>query len=625
MQNKKYVCAMFPYPSGRLHMGHARNYAIADALAAHYRRKGFQTLFPMGWDSFGLPAEKAAAEHGADPARWTRDNIAAMKTQMERMGFRFDWSREISTCEPEYFKHSQAIFCALHQAGHLYKADKEVWFDPVDNDVLANEQVVDGICWRSGAKAEKRTMKMWHARVSAMARELSCDLDKLDWTPEAAARQKAWIGYDPETGQSRLHDWCIARQRRWGTPIPVACCACCGEHCANPETLPWPVLPANPTPEELEVPCPKCGKPARRSQETLDTFWDSAWYFLRYPSLGEPESASAPVTAQGCAWAPVDVYIGGIEHATMHLLFARWMTRALKACAFPALPDEPFRTYVAQGMVKAKAYRRAEPGGAWVAPSQARRVTDADGRETLVDAHGKPVECVGVIKMSKSKLNGEDPERAAAQWGREAVNLALLFAAPFCNDIVWDERSCKGPRKFLDDLASAAASAASGNGSAPDPEAAAERAKHAAAWDAAWEKLEGLNAALGWSMRLLSCAKHALANGNAAEARACVLEICRQAWPCAPQACSAAAKAIDPNWDCMAPAESSRAGPVQECSAQINGKMFGRAAIPAGATEQEAFERAKAQIPRFSEACMGKTVERLVYKPGRALNAVLSP
>lgn len=624
MDGKKYICAMFPYPSGRLHMGHARNYSIADAIERRHRRQGFKTLFPMGWDSFGLPAEKAAVERGVDPAEWTASNVAAMRVQMDALGYGFDWSREISTCDPAYYKHGQAIFVALFKAGLIAKEDKEVWFDPHDQDVLADEQVVDGLCWRSGVPAERRTLPMWHAKVAPFARELAEGLQGADWAPEALARQKAWIGFDPETGHARLRDWCVSRQRRWGTPVPVCACPSCGEVPADPATLPWTVLPPDPSEADRTVACPACSSPALRSAETLDTFWDSAWYFLRYPEIGTPGADERPFGPGAAEWAPVDIYVGGMEHATMHLLYARWMCKALASIGWPA-PKEPFVKYIAQGMVKSKAWRQVREGGSWVAPSEIVRARSDDGSVAYFDASGEPAECVGSVKMSKSKLNGEDIQAVAEAWGADAANLALLFAAPFAKDVEWDSRSCKGPRRFLDELQKLAAWARDARSGSAFDGLEAERRGHAKAWDSAWAKMDGVNAAIGWSMRLLSAAKAALEAGDGAGARAALLDVCWQLWPCAPASCEAAGKACDPEWSPFSPEPEFGASAPAECAVQIDGRTVGRACFPKDGTDEALFAVALAKAPRFEALASGRKPLRVIHKPGRAVNFVMPP
>lgn len=552
-----YILSMFPFPSGELHCGHVRNYTISDIIARFWRARGKNVLHPMGWDAFGLPAENAAIEHGIHPRQWVGSNIAKMKSQMQRLGFSFDWSKELSTADPGYYMHTQRLFLKLRSMGLVTKRDAEVNWDPVEKTVLANEQVIGGRGWRSGAPVERRVMPHWFLRIASMAAELQADLDGLDWPEHVKTMQREWIKLSsgllvkfvtedglhsllafttrPETiygcefcvmaldhpwlatqnlafteegdtgvklrhpisgdliplyvsdyvskdygtgivfgcpahdsrdgeladrwqlgkrrvidddglminsglldGMSvlearqrivevaqrdgwgsaktmcRLRDWGISRQRYWGCPIPIVYCDRCGEveQCVE--------LPERIDAEWARTDCPKCGGPARRETDTMDTFVDSAWYFLRFcnPNCTEPIDASA---AQ--AWMPVSTYVGGIEHAILHLLYARFVSRALGY-------GEPFGCLFTQGMVLHKTYRDAE--GRWQFPSDNPGLTV-----------GPPE------KMSKSKKNYVSLDRMVELYGADVVRLFLISDSPPEKDVLWSEAGLQGCWKFV--------------------------------------------------------------------------------------------------------------------------------------------------------------------------------
>ena len=393
---KFYACSMLPYPSGKLHMGHVRNYTINDMLARHMRMKGFNVLMPMGWDAFGLPAENAAMQSDVSPAEWTRLNIADMKAQMQPLGLAFDWSREIATCDPQYYKWSQWFFLKLLEKGVAYKKTQIVNWDPVDQTVLANEQVIDGRGWRSGALVEQREIPGYYLRITQYAEELLSAIDTLyGWPDRVRTMQRIWIGkasgdsggcdgltitqaivatlvergMGEEATTWRLRDWGISRQRYWGTPIPIIRCEHCGDvpvpYSDLPVVLPTDCIPdgsANPLLAHAgfrQVACPRCAAPALRETDTLDTFVDSSWYFMRYC---DPDSDAAMVGPGSRYWMPVDQYIGGIEHAVLHLLYARFWTRAMRDEGLVTF-SEPFKNLFTQGMLLRESYYRT--GGRW--------------------------------------------------------------------------------------------------------------------------------------------------------------------------------------------------------------------------------------------------------------------
>ncbi len=639
---RSYVLEMFPYPSGRIHIGHVRNYTMGDVLARYKRMRGHEVLHPMGWDAFGMPAENAAMEKGVHPGGWTRDNIANMKAQLKRLGFALDWSRELATCEPEYYGHEQALFLDLYEAGLVYRKESAVNWDPVDQTVLANEQVIDGRGWRSGALVEKRKLSQWFLKITQFANDLLAGLDGLaGWPEKVRLMQENWIGksqglrctfrhvarqdgievfttrpdtlygasfvavaadhpfaarmaanapelaafiaeckrggttaaeletaekqgfdtgitvehpLDPDwhlpvyvanfvlmeygtgavfgcpahdqrdldfarkydlpvrrvvsegdetsetfhgdeayTGpgrivnsrwmdgmsvdeakaaviaraehegwgkgetQYRLRDWGVSRQRYWGTPIPFIHCESCGvvpvPKSQLPVVLPEDVdfqVPGNPLvrhPTWKHVDCPRCGQAAVRETDTLDTFVDSSWYFLRFAS----QPGDRPFYPEAIAkWLPVEQYIGGIEHAILHLLYARFWTRAL---AHIGLIDvkEPFASLFTQGMVTHETYSRIDPANGqpvYFSPAEVSR----GGDNATLKADGALVEIGRVIKMSKSKKNVVDPDDIVDHYGADAVRWFMLSDSPPERDLPWSEAGIEGCARFVQRL-----------------------------------------------------------------------------------------------------------------------------------------------------------------------------
>jgi leucyl-tRNA synthetase len=646
----KYFCvSMLPYPSGKLHMGHVRNYTINDALYHFMRMKGFNALMPMGWDAFGLPAENAAIAARVPPAKWTRDNIAYMKQQCVAMGWAMDWTREVATCSPDYYRWNQWFFLRLREKGIVYKKSGLVNWDPVDMTVLANEQVIDGRGWRTGAVVEKREIPMWYMRITQYADELLDSLDGLGWPEQVKQMQRNWIGrsegveftlpYAPETAklmndramglkvfttradtimgvtfaavaaehplataaarlnpglaafieeckkggvqeaelatmekkgmstgffvvnpingekvevwvanyvlmgygegalmgvpghdardfefakkyglpikqvieiagrdysmdahqpwydepgrninsgkydglehqaavdavtkdleamglgarrvQYRLRDWGISRQRYWGTPIPIVQCPKCGDVSVPddqlPVVLPEDLLPdgsGSPlakTPSFYETKCPKCGGAAKRDTDTMDTFVDSSWYYMRYASA----NAKTMVDERAQYWMPMDQYIGGIEHAILHLLYARFWTKAMRDLGLIRI-DEPFTNLLTQGMVLNHIFsRRTDKGGIeYYAPEELDIRVDAEGKVTgaKLKADGEPVDYDGIGTMSKSKKNGVDPTDMIERYGADTARFYVMQASPPTDTVLWSDESVEGSFKFL--------------------------------------------------------------------------------------------------------------------------------------------------------------------------------
>ena len=666
-KNKFYACSMLPYPSGKLHMGHVRNYTINDMLARYLRMKGYNVLMPMGWDAFGLPAENAALKNGVPPAKWTYDNIAHMKQQMQAMGLAIDWSREVATCDPTYYKWNQWLFLKMLEKGVAYRKTQVVNWDPVDQTVLANEQVIDGRGWRTGALVEKREIPGYYLKITDYAQEL---LDHVQtglpgWPERVKLMQENWIGKSegvrfafphtikdasgaligegrmsvfttradtimgvtfcavapehplaqhaalsnpalaafieecqaggtteaelavkekvgmdtglsvmhPLTGEPvalwvgnyvlmsygdgavmgvpahderdfafalkyglairqvvalassassssgafdargwqdwyaekgagvamqsgkydglgfkacldavaadlaalglgekkttwRLSDWGVSRQRYWGTPIPIIHC---DEHGAVPvpeKDLPV-VLPLDCIPDgsgnplhkhagfHAGVTCPVCGKAARRETDTMDTFVDSSWYYMRYC---DPTNSDAMVAEGAAYWAPMDQYIGGIEHAILHLLYARFWTKVMRDLGLVKV-DEPFTKLLTQGMVLNHIYsRRTDKGGKeYFWPQDVEHVQDASGKVVgarLIKAVGDlpigtAIDYVGVGTMSKSKNNGVDPQDLIEKYGADTARLYTMFTSPPEATLEWNDAGVEGSYRFL--------------------------------------------------------------------------------------------------------------------------------------------------------------------------------
>ncbi len=653
-KKKFYACSMLPYPSGKLHMGHVRNYTINDVMYRYLRMNGYNVLMPMGWDAFGMPAENAAMANSVPPAQWTYSNIEYMKQQMQAMGLAIDWSREMTACKPDYYKWNQWMFLKMLEKGIIYKKTGTVNWDPIDQTVLANEQVIDGRGWRSGALIEKREIPMYYAKITAYAEELLDHVDhklpgwpervrimQSNWigkstgvrfafphgisdesgnainagklwvfttradtimgvtfcavapehalathaaqaNPELAAfiaeckkgsvieadmatmekkgmptglfvthpltgkQVEVWVGNyvlitygdgavmgvpahderdfafakkyrlpidqviavegktystdaweewyaDKENGRCvnsgkydslnyqaavdavaadlaekgmgekkvtyRLRDWGISRQRYWGTPIPIIHCADCGDVPVPEKDLPV-VLPEDCVPDGtgnplnkheqfLHVDCPQCGKPARRETDTMDTFVDSSWYYMRYCSPGSNE---AMVDARNDYWMPMDQYIGGIEHAVLHLLYARFWTKVMRDFGLLKF-DEPFVNLLTQGMVLNETYYREDEHGkkTWFNPADVELTFDDKGRpvSAILKSDGKPVGIGGIEKMSKSKNNGIDPQAQIDQYGADTARLFTMFASPPEQTLEWSGTGVEGANRFL--------------------------------------------------------------------------------------------------------------------------------------------------------------------------------
>jgi len=418
-RNKKYVVPMFPYPSGNIHMGHMRCYTISDVVARYWRNKGYNVCHPMGFDSYGSPAETAAITKGIHPQKWTRDNVKNMRIQMKSMGISFDWSKEISTCEVEYWKWEQKFFIDMWNAGFIERKVGYVNWDPVDETVVSNEQVVDGKGWRTGAKIEQKEMTQYYFKTTMFAEEMYDDISEIEggWPEVITKQQKNFIKNGIQRGEvnTPFSDWCISRQKYWGTPIPMVHCKECGI-VPNDE---FPVKPpmdveftgkGNPidnNPNWKYCKCPKCGSDAEKETDTMDTFVQSSWYFIRYISEFDGEKFDEEKMKY---WFPVDYYIGGPEHAISHMIYSRYFWRVFKKMGYISsdMPKDPFEKVICQGMVKS-----------------------------------------GGRKMSKSAGNGVSPDDIIDKWGADIARMYVIFAGPPEQDMEWSDRNIVGVSRFI--------------------------------------------------------------------------------------------------------------------------------------------------------------------------------
>jgi leucyl-tRNA synthetase len=421
-RERRYVADMFSYPSGDLHMGNAEAFCFGDVVARYWFQRGYHVLHPIGWDSFGLPAENAAIRNGEHPARWTYANIETQAASFRRYATSVDWSRRLHTSDPSFYRWTQWLFLRFHERGLAYRKAALVNWCPQDATVLANEQVVGGRCERCGTPVTERELTQWHFRITAYADRLLDDMDLLagGWPEPVLAMQRNWIGRTDVDGRVsyRLRDWLISRQRYWGCPIPIIHCGSCGEvpvpagelpvllpDMQGDDLAPRGVSPLAAAAGWVAVACPECGGAARRDTDTMDTFVDSSWYFLRYCSPDYEDGPFDPAAVR--RWLPVDQYVGGAEHATGHLLYARFVTKVLYDLGLVHTP-EPFTRLLNQGQVINQ---------------------------------GK--------SMSKSLGNGVDLAEQLDAYGVDAVRLAIAFAGPPPEDIDWADVSVAGAQRFL--------------------------------------------------------------------------------------------------------------------------------------------------------------------------------
>ena len=844
---EKYYClSMLPYPSGRLHMGHVRNYTIGDVLARFMRMQGRNVLQPMGWDAFGLPAENAAMSNGVPPAKWTRQNIAHMRAQLKSLGFGIAWSREVATCDPSYYRWNQWLFLRMLEQGIAYRKTGVVNWDPVDQTVLANEQVIEGRGWRTGAPVERREIPTYYLNITRYAQELLADLERLPGWPERVRLMQAnWIGrsegceisfpYAPDTNaalskegalkvfttradtlfgvtfmavaaehpvaiaagarnpalaafieecrrgsvmeadvatqekkgmptglhvlhpftgkpievwvanyvlmgygegavmgvpghderdfefalknslpivmvvrsktgayedvrapwiaeytdygvtvnsgefsglefqaavdaiaaslekrglgrkrvQYRLRDWGISRQRYWGCPIPLIHCPSCGEVPVPDDQLPV-VLPedlvpdgsGNPlakSPAFYECKCPKCGAAARRETDTMDTFVDSSWYYMRYAC---PDQDSAMIDERVAYWLPVDQYIGGIEHAILHLLYSRFWTKVMRDLGLLRV-GEPFTNLLTQGMVLNHVYSYGQPDGRrrYVNPADVRSRRDAAGAEVfetnLPGGETIRVEYEGLGKMSKSENNGVDPEGLVQRLGADTARLFTMFASPPEQTLEWSDEGVQGASRFIRRLwnavyehVSRGRAARPDTGTLTDGQRALRRATHHALAKATDDigRRRNFNTAIAASMELLNTVgrfddtsdQGRAVRQEALEIVTLVLSpiiphVTHELW----QALGHGRAAVDEPWPSVD--ESALTQESVEFVVQVNGKLRGRVRVPADADEAAIREAALADGHVMKFVGSRAAIKRVIVVPGRQIaNVVVS-
>jgi len=848
---KYYACSMLPYPSGKLHMGHVRNYTINDMMARYLRMKGYNVLMPMGWDAFGLPAENAAIDKKVPPAQWTRENIADMKAQMQPLGLAFDWSREVATCDESYYKWNQWFFLKMLEKGIAYRKTQIVNWDPVDQTVLANEQVENGLGWRSGAPVEKREIPGYYLAITQYADELLANVADPQargylhgWPERVRLMQEHWIGRsegvrfafphqikdadghliqdgklwvfttradtimgvtfcavapehplatlaarsDPKltafieqckkggtteaelalkekeglptglfvthpinhhkipvwvgnyvlmgygdgavmgvpghderdfafakkynidllqviavdgehfsyehwqdwyadkqngvtinsgnfSGLSyqmavdavarwlehhhlggkkttwRLRDWGISRQRYWGTPIPIIHCDDCGSVPVPEKDLPV-VLPVDLVPDGsgnplnksaafLNVSCPQCGKPAQRETDTMDTFVDSAWYYMRYCC---PDSNDAMIDERNDYWMPMDQYIGGIEHAVLHLLYARFWTKAMRDIGLVAF-DEPFTKLFTQGMLLNESYYREDAAGKkrWFYPSEVEVSHDEKGHPVgaIAREDGQPVMLGGIEKMSKSKNNVVEPRDIIAKFGADTARLFTMFAGPPDQSAAWSDSGAEGSFRYLRRLwAFGSKHAATIRAAGSDFKGASAAAKdlrreiHTLLRQIShdYDRLQ-YNTVVSGAMKLLNALEDAKLAGTPADGAA-LREgfgvLLRALYPAAPHIthglwselgfAESVGELIDTPWPLVDDAALVQA--QIELMLQVNGKLRGAITVASGASKS-AIESAALHSPDFLKFSEGKSPKKIIIVPGRLVNVVV--
>jgi leucyl-tRNA synthetase len=817
-REKFYCLEMFPYPSGKIHMGHARVYVIGDVIARYKKMRGYSVLHPMGWDAFGLPAENAAISTGVHPVKWTYENIAQMKAQLDRLGLSYDWGREANTCTPEYYRWNQWFFLKMYERGLAYKKASFVNWCPSCTTVLANEQVIDGACWRCDSVVVQKELEQWFLKITHYAPELLDACDTLaGWPENVVAMQKNWIGrsegleadfrvdgsdedirifttradtlfgatfmalapgtglakrltgdretlkkvkehygdqevkmglftgkyaVNPVNGEKipiyvanfvlmeygtgaimsvpahdqrdfdfareyglpikevvvpagedsqadkggvgdprgpmeqafeedgvlidsgryigmksararaeitkdleakglgkgvvnyRLRDWGISRQRYWGTPIPIIYCEKCGTVPVPEKDLPV-ILPEDvkvtgrgdsplKSPEFTSVKCPACGGQGRRETDTMDTFVDSSWYFIRYcHPKGDIDITSEEVKNDIAYWMPVDQYVGGVEHAVLHLLYSRFFTRVLRDIGLVGF-GEPFANLLTQGMVLKETLRCPEHG--WLLPEEAK-----GGKCSMC---GKPVEAGRSEKMSKSRKNVISPDAFCSRYGADTARLFSLFAAPPERDLEWSDRGVEGAYRFLGRVWNLVHSnleglrAARSTGAADSPLVRkAHQSIRRVTNDI--EREFHFNTAIAAMMEL---ANEAGASPPSTEDDFGALRFAMETlltllWPFSPHIAEELWEALGnkpsmgqqpwPSWD----EEMAREQEI-ELVIQINGKVRARMTIETGLQEED-IKRLALEDPRIKETIDGKPVRKMFVVRGRLVNIVV--
>ena len=861
-RTKFYACSMLPYPSGKLHMGHVRNYTINDMLTRQLRMKGMNVLMPMGWDAFGLPAENAAMKNKVPPAKWTYENIAHMKGQMQAMGLAIDWSREVATCQPSYYKWNQWLFLQMLKSGIAQRRTQVVNWDPVDMTVLANEQVIDGKGWRSGAVVEKREIPGYYLNIVQYADELLSAVANPEdpnylagWPERVRLMQENWIGKSegvrfafphqiagsdggliqdgklfvfttradtimgvtfcavapehplaahaaasrpevaafiaecaqggttetelatqekkgvrtgltvthPLTGAAvdvwvgnyvlmsygdgavmgvpahderdfafalkygiaiqqvitaegesfsdtawadwygdkqravcvnsgvldglphkaavakvaellgakglgekkttwRLRDWGISRQRYWGTPIPIIHCESCGAVPVPEKDLPV-VLPEDLIPDGsgnplnkcaafLNVPCPCCGKPAKRETDTMDTFIDSSWYFMRYCDPTNPDAMVAEGTeywmgkGNAAGNSGMDQYIGGIEHAILHLLYARFWTKVMRDLKLVSV-SEPFTKLLTQGMVLNHIYsRKGEAGGIeYFWPHEVTDVADASGKVThaVLKSDGSKVNYDGIGTMSKSKNNGVDPQELIDRYGADTARLFVMFASPPEQTLEWNDAGVEGAHRFLKRVwgfgakyaaplkSASAVAGAELSASAKNLRRDVHTVLKQISYD--YERMQ-YNTVVSGAMKLLNALETFAASDHPASDAPALREaysvLLRGLYPACPHITHAlwaelgyAAQfgdLLDAPWPAVD--EAALVQDEIELMLQVNGKLRGAITVPAAA-DKAAIEAAALASPDFAKFAEGKPAKKVVVVPGRLVNIVV--
>ena len=790
-KEKYYVLEMFPYPSGNLHMGHVRNYSIGDVVARFKKMRGFNVLHPMGWDAFGMPAENAAIKHGVSPKDWTLDNIANMTRQQKELGLSYDWGREVATCKEDYYRWTQWIFQQFYKKGLAYKKEAKVNWCEHDHTVLANEQVIDGKCWRCDNDVVKKDLKQWFFKITDYADRLLDDLDTLDqWPDRVKAMQRNWIGrsegtqfafYVPKIDKSfevyttrvdtlfgvsyvvlapehpyvkeliqdasnkveleafietlrnqsdiertsteaekvgmftgsyathpitgkevpiwianyvladygtgavmgvpahderdyafakkynlpvnwviqnaaqdldfasldtaftedgilvnsgdfngktseearqalgdyfteqgtgrktvnfRLRDWLISRQRYWGCPIPVVYCEKCGEQLVPEDQLPvklpedvsfdgGAISPLATSENFLNTTCPCCGGPARREIDTMDTFIDSSWYFLRYTDARNDKEVFNKEIAK--YWMNVDQYIGGIEHAILHLLYARFFVKVLHDIGLVEV-DEPFKALLTQGMVLKEG-----------------------------------------SKMSKSKGNVVSPEEIIAKYGADTARLFILFAAPVDRDLDWSDQGVEGSYRFLGRvwriIDTYQQLGASGHHDSLSKDETALRRELHRAIKKVTEDLDGkfnFNTAISTVMELVNAMYQFKDSHDTVQselAKELVEKLTLLLAPFVPHIteeiwheCGFEGSVHAASWPTYE--ESALVVDEVEVAVQVNGKVRDKLTVSVSLSKEELEAAAKA-LPRVQEFTEGKTVVKVIVVPKKLINIVV--
>jgi leucyl-tRNA synthetase len=814
--DKLYMLNMFPYPSGDLHVGHGRNYILGDAVYRYFRMQGRAALNPMGWDAFGLPAENAAIKRGIHPREWTLGNIARMKAQFGRWGILYDWSKEIASCEPEYYRWNQWLFLQLYKRGLAYRGTAPVNWCPQDLTVLANEQVIEGRCDRCGSLVEQRELSQWFLKITDYADRLDAGLDTLtQWPEKVRLMQRNWIGRSlgadvefpspaaghpirvfttrpdtifgatflvlaPEhpdvprlieqaeereeiegwittirnqsalerqergkegrfTGKTainpftneeipiwlgnfvlpqygtgaimsvpahdqrdfefarqfglpirvvltsangrpldandltesftfkdengvainsgpidglpvpkaiekiisvieergigkgtvryRLRDWLISRQRYWGTPIPMIYCKKCGLVPVPEEQLPV-TLPldvpftgreGNPLAKHdtfVHVDCPQCKAPARRETDTMDTFVDSSWYFLRFITPRDDEKIFDTKLAN--RWLPVDQYIGGIEHAILHLLYARFITRTLHDMELIDF-EEPFTRLFNQGVITKEGFKNAQ--GSWVAPAD---VAWRDGKPYRGDDELTPE----VTKMSKSRLNVVPPDELIAKYGADTERVYTLFIAPPEKEAAWSDEGVIGAYRFLGRVWHQGLAIIEGEATGATPDARVIRKMHQTI-DAVTGRMERFefNTAISALMEFSNTLGDAIAAGGGAELRPAYETLLQMLHPFAPHVTEELWTMLgNEGFVLTSRWPVANAALMQEdtvvIAVQINGKLRAQVEVAAPPDEQRVFEAVFAN-DRIQGWVAGKEIVKKIYVPGKLVNVVI--